>query len=59
MTPPDANLKKQERRHRPVFYLIALAIVVFVIGGLALLQTPVVPEPDADAAPVVEDGQSK
>jgi len=56
MTPPDANLDKQVRRHRPVFYLVALAIALFVIGGLALMQTPVVPEPEVDATPEVEGG---
>jgi hypothetical protein len=56
MTPPDTNLEKQERRHRPVFYLVAVAIVVFVIGGLALMQTPVVPEDDAVAAPEADNG---
>ena len=54
MSPPDTNLKEQERRHRPVFYLLALAVVVFVIGGLVLIQTPLVPEDDAASAIQVE-----
>lgn len=56
MSPPDTNLKKQERRHRPVFYLVALAIVAFVIGGLVLMQTPLVPEEDVEDATEVEGG---
>ena len=56
MSPPDTNLKKQERRHRPVFYLVALAIVMFVIGGLIYSQSPLVPEEDVGDASEVEGG---
>jgi hypothetical protein len=55
MTPPDANLEKQERRNRPDLYLVVLAIVVFVMGGLLLLQTPVVPEVRDETAIQADD----
>lgn len=32
MTPPDANVKKQTRRHWPVFWGIAGAILLAVLG---------------------------
>jgi hypothetical protein len=34
MTPPDTNLKKQRRRHRPALYAIAFAVF---FGILTLL----------------------
>ncbi len=54
MSPPDTNIKKQGRRHRSVLYIVAMAIVIFVIGGLLLTQTPLVPEEDTQNATEVE-----
>lgn len=36
MTPPDANLNKQRRRHWPVIWIVAGAMVLAVIAWLAV-----------------------
>lgn len=56
MTPPDIKLEKQERMHRPIFYLMACTIVIFLIGGLMLVSSPLVPDRDVETADQAEDG---
>lgn len=63
MTPPDANIKKQKRRHWPVFWGIAAAILLAVVAWLgvnATIEEPEEPvlegEAPATAAPAEETG---
>lgn len=51
MTPPDTNLRKQTRRHRPALYAIAFAIA---FGLLTLLVRAYVAT-DPDTAPLDAD----
>jgi hypothetical protein len=50
MTPPDTNLSKQKRRHRPALY--AMAFVVFFAFLTMLLRAFVATDPDT--APLAE-----
>ncbi len=50
MTPPDTNLRKQKRRHRPALY--AMAFVVFFAFLTMLLRAFVATDPDT--APLAE-----
>jgi hypothetical protein len=45
MTPPDTNLRKQARRHRPALY--AIAFVVFFALLTLLLRGVVATDPDS------------
>lgn len=56
MTPPDANIEKQKRRHRPVLLLLLAAVAAFTAGSLIVLWGPAAPEPDAVVAPRTGDG---
>ncbi|MEQ9037862.1 MAG: hypothetical protein RIE24_05870 [Silicimonas sp.] len=51
MTPPDTNIEKQKRRHRPVLIWLAVAIALFVIGSMVYLSSPLGPDPEDDATP--------
>lgn len=51
MTPPDTNLKKQTRRHRPALYAIAFALA---FGLLTLLVRAFVAT-DPETAPLGAD----
>lgn len=51
MAPPDTNLEKQKRRHRPVLIWLAIAISVFLIAALMFPSTEIGPEFDNDATP--------
>ncbi|MEX5728693.1 putative metal-binding membrane protein [Rhodovulum iodosum] len=51
MTPPDTDIKKQKRRHRPVIVLVLAACAVFVFASLLFLSSPLGPEPEEDATP--------
>lgn len=51
MTPPDTNLKKQSRRHRPALYAIAFVVI---FGFLTLLVRAFVAT-DPDTAPLDAD----
>ena len=61
MTPPDTDIRKQTRRHRPALYAIAFAVV---FGLLTLLiRAFVATDPDSTPvedptmrAPLVEEG---
>lgn len=55
MTPPNTNPEKEKRRHRPVLYLVVLAIVIIVIGGLFYSRSPIVSETGIEDAPTVEN----
>jgi hypothetical protein len=51
MTPPDANIDKQRRRHRPVIWGIAAVALLAIVVWIALSgQTN-----DMNDAPVVGD----
>ncbi len=58
MTPPDANLEKQKRRHRPALIAIA-AVVIFAVLTLGIRYFYAT-DPDNtqfDAVPVEIDGE--
>ena len=40
MTPPDANIETQKRRHRPLLTWMLAAAVIVIIGGFAVLWSP-------------------
>lgn len=53
MAPPDTNLEKQKRRHRPVLIWLLIAISVFLIAALMFPSTGIGPEAGNDATPEV------
>lgn len=57
MTPPDTNLKKERRRHRPVLWGIAAAVLIAVLGWIA--YSTYVPTAEQVGGPVMRSEQEE
>ncbi|WP_306115024.1 MULTISPECIES: hypothetical protein [unclassified Roseovarius] len=55
MSPPDTNLSKQTRRHRPALYGMVVAIAA--VGALLVFAVNNAPD-DTEIAPAPENGTS-
>lgn len=61
MTPPDTNLEKQKRRHRPVLSVMLAGLVLVLVAGLAYMMyidDPDLPGPTESDGTAPMDGQS-
>lgn len=55
MSPPDANIEKQKRRHWPVFVGVVAAVAVVIVAWLILEGQ--LDEAEEDTSPIVMEDE--